>query len=129
MALNRECNDRDYLYGRLLAVADYAESLTQFKKGTEVDGQRETNARRFMSAFSQRPMKTWKVIEERLEPYWFKLSTGTRIFLQNEMNEIFDKFDVDSFSNDSTLNGLYLLGYHSQIIAFKSKKKEEAQDE
>ena len=54
MALNKECDNRDYLYGRLLAVADRIEYRT-FEK--EKDTARVTNAKRYMSTFSQRPFE------------------------------------------------------------------------
>ena len=59
MALDKKETDRNYLYGRLLAVADRIEYLTYDEK----DNGRVTNAKRYMSTFSQRPYETWKVIE------------------------------------------------------------------
>ena len=47
MALDVNCTRRDYLYGRLLAVADRIEYRT-FDK----DDGRQTNAKRYMNAFS-----------------------------------------------------------------------------
>ncbi len=69
MALDENCGNRDYLYGRLLALADRVEYQT-FDK----DDGRETNAKRYMSAFSQHPFRTWKVLEEKLTPYWNQLT-------------------------------------------------------
>ena len=59
MALDRERSSRDYLYGRLLALADGLEShaLRVAKES------RQTNAERLMHRFSQRPYTTWRTIE------------------------------------------------------------------
>lgn len=119
MSLNKESRDRSYLFGRLLAVADRMEYRTY-------DGeQRQTNAKRYMNAFSQRPFRTWTVIEERLEPYKMKLKTGERLYLEHLIEEIFDMFDGDDFSSDKPLDGKYLLGFHNQSYALRNKTQEE----
>lgn len=124
MALDVTCTKRDYLYGRLLALADRIEYRTYDKE----DG-RQTNAKRYMCAFSQHPFRTWKVIEEKLEPYLVRLNAPERISYQNLMNEICNLFSVEDYENDAPLSGLYLLGFHNQAFALKDKKKEEAKDE
>lgn len=119
MSLNKESRDRSYLFGRLLAVADRMEYRTY-------DGeQRQTNAKRYMNAFSQRPFRTWTVIEERLEPYKMKLKTGERLYLEHLIEEIFDMFDDGDFSSDKPLDGKYLLGFHNQSYAFRNKTQED----
>lgn len=120
MALDDTCERRDYLYGRLLALADRIEYRT-FDK----DDVRETNARRYMCAFSQHPFRTWKVIEEKLEPYLMRLKPGERLYYQNTMNEIHSKFSVQDYESDTALSGLYLLGFHNQAYAFQKKKQKE----
>ena len=57
VALDKKETDRNYLYGRLLAVADRIEYLTYDEK----DNGRVTNAKRYMSTFSQRHMKRGKL--------------------------------------------------------------------
>src|SRR5690606_26544364 len=54
VALDMECMDRDYLFGRLLAVADVLE-----RRALGSDEKRATNAIRYMNAFSMRPARTW----------------------------------------------------------------------
>ena len=119
MALNEKCTKRDYLYGRLLAAADRVEYRT-FDK----DNGRETNAKRYMSAFSQHPYRTWKVLEEKLTAYWGQLKAPERLVYQRLLDEIFELFSIEDFENDSPLNGLYLLGFHNQSSALKRKKEE-----
>lgn len=116
VALNKECSNRDYLYGRLLAVADRVEYRT-FEK--EKDTSRVTNAKRYMSTFSQRPFETWKIIEENLQPYFNKLSIAERRYYENLIDSICQLFDVEEFRRNDKLDGLYLLGFHSQSYDLK----------
>ena len=118
MALDNNCKDRNYLYGRLLAVADRVEQLT-FDR--EEDAYRVTNAKRYMTVFSQRPYTTWRVVEEGLQPYWQKLKPQQRIFYENLLNEICDKFELEEFKNNEHLDSLYLLGMHSQAYDLKKR--------
>ena len=119
--------DRSYLYGCLLAVADIAERSTYEKSESD----RVTNARRYWSAFAQRPWTTWKIIEGKLRPYLDKSNEyGRRTGLRYEkmLNEIMDKFSIKEFEDDSALNPNYLLGYHhfsAEIYKPSTKKTEE----
>lgn len=119
MALDKKEKDRNYLYGRLLAVADRIEYLTY----DDGDSGRVTNAKRYMSTFSQRPYETWKVIAENIQPYKNKLGIGARKFYEKILDEIYDLFDKESYSDNSRLEGLYLLGFHSQAYDLKKKKE------
>lgn len=123
VALDTNCVKREYLFGRLLAVADRVEYRTY-----EKDDRRETNALRYMAAFSQKPMRTWKVLEEKLQPYWMRLKPSERIFYKNLIDEIFEKFTVEDYEKDESLGGLYLLGFHSQAIALRTKTDEGKND-
>lgn len=126
VAVDQECDNRNYLYGRLLALADRAEYRTYEKE----DG-RTTNAKRYMTAFSQRPFSTWKNLEEKLQPYLQRLKPGERIKYMNMLDDVAGKFTVKSFECDEPLNGLYLLGFHSQSLDLRSWKgeKEEGSNE
>lgn len=124
VALDTGCDKRDYLFGRLLAVADRVEYRTYDK-----DDRRETNAQRYMTVFAQKPMRTWKVLEEKLQPYWGKLKTGECIVYKKLIDEIFDQFTVETYEKDESLSGLYLLGFHSQAIALRQKTVSEQKEE
>lgn len=126
MALDKECTNRDYLYGRLLAVADRIERRT-FDR--DEDAGRETNADRFMNVFSQRPYQTWQIIEQRIHPYLQKLDIRERNYYKKVLDEICELFDVDSFMNNDRLEGIYLLGYHSQMNDMRYRKTEETKEE
>lgn len=126
MALDKECNNRDYLYGRLLAVADKIERRT-FDR--DEDAGRETNADRLMNAFSQRPYQTWRIIEQRIHPYLRKLNINERNYYKKMMDDICELFDTDSFTNNNRLEGIYLLGYHSQMNEMRYQKAEEKKED
>ena len=127
LALDKSAKDRSYLYGRLLAVADRIEYMTYDAK----DNGRITNAKRYMSTFSQRPYETWKVIEENIQPYLAKLDVVKRKYYENLLSEICNLFDIDKFKENKKLDGLYLLGFHSQEydLRFKKENSEEKKEE
>ena len=121
MSLDKECKDRSYLYGRLLSIADRIECSTYDE---EKDKKRVTNAKRYMNAFSQRPYTTWRVIEESIQPYLAKLNPGIRIYYSKLLDEVQNLFTLDTFKDNKKLDGLYLLGYHSQSFEMNNKKSE-----
>lgn len=126
MALDKKCTNRDYLYGRLLAVADKIERRT-FDR--DEDGGRETNADRFMNAFSQRPYQTWQMIEQKIHPYLQKLNIKERNYYKKVLDDIYELFEAGSFMNNDRLEGVYLLGYHSQTNEMRYQKAEETKEE
>ena len=95
------------------------------------DNGRITNAKRYMSTFSQRPYETWKVIEENIQPYLAKLDVVKRKYYENLLSEICNLFDIDKFKENKKLDGLYLLGFHSQEydLRFKKENSEEKKEE
>ena len=119
MAYDPTITDRSYLYGCLLAVADAAE-----RDSYENDGDRVTNARRYWSAFSGRPYRTWRIIEERLRPYLDKLGKKS-VRYEKMINELMDKMGIEQFSDNSALSPAYLLGYHHYTNKIYTKKVEE----
>lgn len=110
MSLNEEKSSRDYLYGRLLAVADYLEERALF----ETEKGRATNAARYMQQFSQRPYRTWLLLHnELLRPYILRL--GKKAFTYTKLiEEITCKFEENDFKKDVPLSGEYLLGFYCQ---------------
>ncbi|MBK7056292.1 MAG: type I-C CRISPR-associated protein Cas8c/Csd1 [Leptospiraceae bacterium] len=108
MSLEKDRNTRDYLYGRLLAIADRIEGLALYKAGEK----RETSAARLMQRFSEQPFETWKNIELSLSPY--KARLGGANFFQNQIDEIMGLFNSNDYLNNNRLSGEFLLGYHCQ---------------
>lgn len=126
MALNKESTDRDYLFGRLLAVAHKLEDYVNFKSG---NSERETNAMKYWSAYAQKPARTYETIRRGLQSYISRLSKGSRDYYQQLTEEIFDKLaKTDSFNNEP-LNENYLLGYYSQMAEFRKNNKNNNMEE
>lgn len=109
LALEVDRTSRDYLYGRLLALADSIEEWALSESGE----QRQTNAIRLMQRFSERPFSTWKVIELSLAPYKARLGNRGRRRV-NEISEVMALFETEDFISDKQLSGEFLLGYHCQ---------------
>lgn len=114
MALDEERNTRDYLYGRLLAIAESIESKALSISKEE----RETNAVRLMQRFSTHPYSTWRNLELRLNPYVVRLKNSCPDFLYDRnawLNKVHALFDTKEYMDDSRLSGEFLLGYHCQM--------------
>lgn len=123
VALQTEYNSRDYLYGRLLAVAEDIESLALYISGEK----RNTTAQRYMQQFANRPFTTWRNIELALKPYENRLKSSYGGYLngmQSLIDQIMILFEISDFNNDSALSGEFLLGYHSQKMQIKLDKKQ-----
>lgn len=119
MGLDRECRDRSYLYGRLLAVAERVERSTYRRDET-----REPMAMRFQMAMGQRPASTWRMISDSLAPYFSKLKPGSREFYRNEIAEIQGLMEVEEnvAARNARLDDLYVLGYgHERAALYWSK--------
>lgn len=117
MSLDKESHSRDYLYGRLLAVADVAEASTYDKEDS-----RPTNAKRFFEAFSNHPYQTWDVIYKSLRPYLDRMSRGGSIYYERIINEITSMFEHDEFKNNSPLSPEFLHAYSCQVNELYAKK-------
>jgi CRISPR-associated protein Csd1 len=126
MALEEERSTRDYLYGRLLAVADQIE-LTALRIAKENRG---TTASRLMQRFSDRPFSTWKNIEEALKPYKDRIRAKYPPLLKGYeelLDVIHSRVMTASYITDARLTGEYLLGYHCQREWFREHKRENGQ--
>jgi CRISPR-associated protein Csd1 len=113
MALQQDYKSRDYLYGRLLAVAEKIEAVTLSLS----DENRLTTAERYMQRFAARPSSTWLNIATALVPYQHRLKAkrpGLETMYKNLLGEIKDMFEVSDFNDDDKLSGEYLLGFHCQ---------------
>lgn len=113
VGLETERQDRDYLYGRLLAVADRIENHARYVQGRAKEDVRATNAIRYMATFSQRPFRTWNMLmSQQLNPYIQQLN-GAGWYL-DLIGEITQLFEAEEFENDAPLDGRYLLGFFAQ---------------
>jgi len=107
VSLDNENNNRDYLFGRLLAIADVLE-----RRALGAEETRTTNAIRYMNSFSKSPARTWKTIQESIQPYQVRLGTKG-LYLSRLIDEVASRISFEEFNN-RPLSGKYLLGFYSQ---------------
>jgi len=116
MDLDKSRRTRDYLYGRLLALADSLEQWALNKAGED----RQTNAARFMQRFAEHPYSTWRTIELSLSPYKARLG-GQSQKRQAMIDEVKNMFDTEDFVSDKKLSGEFLLAYSCQREKLRQK--------
>ncbi|MEH8016162.1 type I-C CRISPR-associated protein Cas8c/Csd1 [Rheinheimera muenzenbergensis] len=127
MSLDMQCASRDYLYGRLLAVAERIEEMAMIAAS---EPSRSTHASRLMQRFADRPASTWVNIREALVPYQQRLRAKLpplEAAYNRLLDDISDAFDRDDFSLIKKLSGEYLLGYHCQRKWLREHKLEKGQ--
>ena len=129
MALDESIDSRDYLYGRLLAVAEYIERTALQQAGEK----RPTNAERLIQRFADHPYATWRQLELSLAPYMQRLQNSSSAGLLGRakkiLREICDKFSLEAFQSPAKLSGEFLLGYHCQMSALYTKSEKDAAPE
>ncbi|NDP48517.1 MAG: type I-C CRISPR-associated protein Cas8c/Csd1 [Sulfuriferula multivorans] len=121
MTLETNRTSRDYLYGRLLAIAEHIEGRALYVGGET----RDTTAAKLMQRFADRPASTWRIIEPALKPYTSRLRAKRPAFLREMeklLDEVIPSFQGDDFMDDSKLTGEFLLGYHCQRQALNPPK-------
>lgn len=124
MALDEERNSRDYLYGRLLALAENLEHWAINAAGEK----RPTNAERMMQRFADHPYTTWRTLELALVPYKTRLG-GKAHKILSLIDTVHGKFDPpEDYTRDDRLSGEFLLGYHCQRAALKPVATQDAAD-
>ncbi len=125
MTLETDRNSRDYLYGRLLAVAEHIEGRALYVAGEK----RDTTATKLMQRFADRPASTWRTIELALTPAKSRLRSKRAAFMYEMdklLDEIIPNFLGNDFLDDSKLSGEFLLGYHCQRQILNPPKNDNA---
>jgi CRISPR-associated protein Csd1 len=118
MALELNRTSRDYLYGRLLAIAEHIEGRALYLAGE----QRETTAARLMQRFADRPASAWRSIELALTPSKTRLRNlrpGFLFAMEKELDDVTGAFTGDDFTRDGALSSEFLLAYHCQRQALR----------
>jgi len=128
MKLDTQNTERSYVFGRLLAVLEHIEDKAMIvkyaKTGSSED--RDTHAMRYMSAFSNRPLYTFKIIRENIKPYLSMLSSAEQNKYNSLISELFGLIaNEDENKLNQPLNETYLIGYYLQRSELKNKKTEE----
>ncbi|MBS3947874.1 MAG: type I-C CRISPR-associated protein Cas8c/Csd1 [Dethiobacter sp.] len=124
MALDENRKTRDYLYGRLLALAESLEEWALKKAGED----RPTTAARLMHRFADHPYSTWRTIELALGPYKARLG-GMSLKRQRLISEVIAQFTPEDFTSDKKLSGEFLLGYHCQREGLWKQKAADNEDD
>jgi CRISPR-associated protein Csd1 len=109
---------RDYLYGRLLAIAEHIENRALYVAGEK----RDTTAAKLMQRFADRPYSTWRTIELSLAPYKTRLRAKRPGFIhemETQLDDVINSFQGQDFLDEQRLSGEFLLGYHVQRRALR----------
>lgn len=120
--LDDNVNDRNVLFGRLLAVYDYMEqrAMLEFDENGKVKERRTTNAKRYWNAYSSRPASTFKTIKQNLIAYEKKLNDYQLMKFEEWTGEIMKYLAGNGFDNTS-LTEMYLPGYYQQMEYMKNE--------
>lgn len=124
LELDMNRTDRDYLYGRLLSVADKLERTALYK--ADKQDTRATNATRLMAAFQVKPYSTWGQLYNQLIPYKNQLNGA--VYFQSLIDSILALFKDGEYEDNSPLSPLYLLGYSAQNRAFLKNSIEKTEE-
>lgn len=120
--LKENINDRNVLFGRLLAVYDFMEQCAMFERDEngKVKEQRMTNAKRYWNAYSRRPARTAKTIEENLNAYEKKLNGYQRKKFEEWIEEIMGHMTIKEYDNRA-LSEMYIPAYYQQMEYMKNE--------
>ncbi len=129
--LQTASRNRDYLYGRLFAVADVMEA-EEMKRQAKRSGRPDqahlpTNAIRLMQKFVQRPFETWRTIHEKLIPVFQSVGKEAKRY-QIAFEEIEGLFIEEQRLSKGSLSLEFLQGYSSQQQAWYTKRDKEEPD-
>ncbi|CAM3608688.1 type I-C CRISPR-associated protein Cas8c/Csd1 [Vibrio aquimaris] len=126
MALQQDNTSRDYLFGRLLALANKVEKIAL----SSSEANRLTTAERFMAQFVNRPSSTWLNISNALVPYQQRLFNNYQGYdkaTKALISQITDMFEPADFNSNQKLSPEFLLGFHNQMIWLETHKVEKGQ--
>ncbi len=120
--LDTNSSNRDYLFGRLLAVMEEVERLYLVR----IEDSRETNAMRLQAAFVNHPLTTYKVLYGKIAHCFRSMKyTKDKNKYRDLMDEIVDRLKIEEIKTykdekelNLPLNEMYLLGFHSQRKQF-----------
>lgn len=117
-----------YLWGRLLAYGEWLERrANSFPKEDRV-----TNATKYRKEFARNPVRTWRLIYDRLEPYKKKLIKKQHSYDVNMAEKgMFEIMQVLETREDNTkpLDDRFLLGFGAQLFELNDQRKKKEKGE
>lgn len=130
MNLEKDLLDRNYQFGRLLAIFEKIEIDAQYASENDKDSKRVPNAIRLQSMFVKQPGKTAKILLEKLKvayyPRLMNSNPGLLVYYEQligEIMEILSKMPIKDYNRP--LGETYVLGYYLQKNDFYTKKNNE----
>ncbi len=127
--LDLEKTDRNYVYGRILAVLEYLEERSLGDNNIN----RLTNVDRLWNSYINSPGKTLKVLMDKGKPYWNRLKKNNPGLFVNKQKELQDCIDLLAKSGEENknkpLNEEFVFGYYAQKKDFFTKKDRRREEE
>jgi CRISPR-associated protein Cas8c/Csd1, subtype I-C/DVULG len=121
--------NRSYLFGRLLAVYEKLEQDVINSRGTDDKDRRATNAERLWSAYTKMPVRTLKILEDKVRPYRERLIksnySGFKYYdniITDIMGRLRERENYEQEKNRA-LDEEFVFGYYAQKQYFYSKKE------
>ncbi len=121
--------DRNYRYGRLLAVYEKIEQDALDSRVSDSKDRRATNAERLWSAYTKAPDRTLRILEDKVRPYrerLIKSSYGSVIYYDGIIREIMIPLrEADDYEQgkNKALSEDFVFGYYAQKQEFYRKKE------
>lgn len=115
--LDTTCTDREYLYGRLFAIAHKLEQ--------EASEDSRTNAVRLMAHFVQRPTEAWLELYEKLLPYLKALGNENKAHsYKHRLGQVEGLFRDADIGEGAPLSFRFLIGFSAQTRELWLKREE-----
>lgn len=130
--IDESCNERSYLFGRLLALYDKMEE--DILRQAETGKPRTTNALRLQAMYADRPMDTAAKLDRDAKGVWMpkilsgKYGEAVLVKYKKLLGEIWERLEalrVAGEAMNQKLEPTYLFGYYVQKQALFSKSAQE----
>lgn len=113
--LDKNYNNRSYLFGRALAVYHHVESRSK-----DDSNKNNTISMKYFSMMQKSPAKTLMIVKNRTSPY-FRKEKHAKHF-EDILLEITDKFEIGEFNKKEVLSEDFLLGFNHQLKALRKEQ-------
>ena len=129
LSLDKQNDNRSYLFGRLLAVVDKIENTALNRKASEgaKSSHRDTNAMRLWSAYVAHPFTCYANLRNCVSSYLSSLPYGSRKYYEDETQEIMEKLAGQKNLN-RPLDPDYLIGFYMEREALNQYRSANADE-